>query len=127
MDATDFTDTGRFPEQILLLFFIAALSLAFAATMRGLNGPQPPASEPQKVPFLGGGGPPTHAWSRYHVRYYSMTLLFIAFEMEMMFMYPWAVVYLREGGKALMEMGMFLGILSVGIFYGWREGIFRWQ
>ena len=56
-----------------------------------------------------------------------MTLLFIAFEMEMMFMYPWAVVFVEEGGKAMMEMGMFLAILSVGIVYGWREGIFRWQ
>lgn len=63
-------------------------------------------SEPQKIPFLGGGSPRTHAWQRYHVRYYSMTLLFIAFEMEMMFMYPWAVVYVAKGTMALMEMGM---------------------
>ena len=61
------------------------------------------------------------------MRYYPMTLLFIAFEMEMMFMYPWAVVFVEEGVKALAEMGMFLGILSVGIVYGWREGAFRWQ
>ena len=83
--------------------------------------------EPQKIPFLGGSAPNTHAWQRFHVRYYSMTLLFIAFEMEMMFMYPWAVVYVAEGVKALAEMGMFLAILTVGILYGWREGIFRWQ
>jgi NADH-quinone oxidoreductase subunit A len=86
-----------------------------------------PVTEPQKVPFLGGSEPGTHAWQRFHVRYYPMTLLFIAFEMEMMFMYPWAVVYVEIGAKALAEMGMFLGILSLGIFYGWREGIFRWQ
>lgn len=84
-------------------------------------------SEPQKFPFLGGGEPQTHAWQRYHARYYPMALLFIAFEMEMMFMYPWAVVYVREGMKALMEMGMFLGILSLGILYAWREGALRWQ
>ena len=84
-------------------------------------------AESQKVPFLGGSSPNTHAWQRYHIRYYSMTLLFIAFEMEMMFMYPWAVVYVTEGVKALAEMGMFLAILTVGILYGWREGIFRWQ
>ena len=84
-------------------------------------------SEPQRTPWLGGSAPQAHAWQRYHVRYYPMTLLFIAFEMEMMFMYPWAAVYVVEGAKALMEMGMFLGILSVGILYGWREGIFRWQ
>ena len=79
------------------------------------------------LPVLGGPVPPTHAWTQYHIRYYSMALLFIAFEMEMMFMYPWAVVYVQEGVKALMEMGMFLIILSLGILYAWREGALRWQ
>jgi NADH:ubiquinone oxidoreductase subunit 3 (subunit A) len=79
------------------------------------------------LPVLGGPIPPAHAWSQYHIRYYPMALLFIAFEMEMMFMYPWAVVYVKEGVKALMEMGMFLAILSLGILYAWREGALRWQ
>ena len=82
---------------------------------------------PQQVPFIGGAEPQTHAWQRYHVRYYPMVLLLIAFEMEMMFMYPWAVVYVAEGIKAMVEMGMFLGILALGILYAWREGVFRWQ
>lgn len=82
---------------------------------------------PQAMPFLGGETPQTHAWQRYHIRYYPMTLLFIAFEMEMMFMYPWAVVFAEEGLKAMVEMGMFLAILSIGIVYAWREGVFRWQ
>ena len=82
---------------------------------------------PAGVPFLGGAPPSAHAWQRYHFRAIPMVLLFIAFEMEMMFMYPWAVVFVEQGAKALMEMGMFLGILSVGIVYGYREGVFRWQ
>ena len=85
------------------------------------------STAPQRVPFLGGLEPATHAWSRFHVRYYPMTLLFVSFEMEMMFMYPWAVVYVEEGGKALAEMGMFLTVLGVGIVYATREGAFRWQ
>ena len=88
---------------------------------------QPMPTYPQRAPFLGGGTPDSHAWSRYHVRYYPMTLLLIAFEMEMMFMYPWAVVFVETGMKAMMEMGMFLAILSVGIVYAWREGVFKWQ
>ena len=84
-------------------------------------------SWPQSAPFLGGGGAETHAWQRFHHRAYPMTLVFIAFEMEMMFMYPWAVVFVEEGIKALAEMGMFLTILSIGLLYGWREGVFRWQ
>ena len=105
----------------LLAAVFAAVLQAFPFTHRTRT------TEPQKVPFLGGSAPEVHAWQRYHVRYYSMTLLFIAFEMEMMFMYPWAVVFVSEGLKAMVEMGMFLAILSVGILYGWREGIFRWQ
>ena len=61
------------------------------------------------------------------MRYYSMALLFIAVEMKMMFMYPRAVVFVEGRIKALAEMGMFLAILSVGIIYVWREGVFRWQ
>ncbi len=47
--------------------------------------------------------------------------------MGMMFMYPWAVVFLREGAAALIEMAVFLGILACGLLYGWRERVFRWQ
>jgi NADH-quinone oxidoreductase subunit A len=109
---------------VVFLFLAGcALALQRLAQPAGLPG----VTEPQKTPVLGGHEPGTHAWQRYHVRFYSMTLLFIAFEMEMMFMYPWAVVYVAEGVKAIMEMGMFLAILSIGIIYGWREGIFRWQ
>ncbi len=85
------------------------------------------STAPQRVPVLGGHEPDTHAWSRFHVRYYPMALVFVAFEMEMMFMYPWAVVFVSEGAKAMVEMGMFLTILGVGIAYAYREGVFRWQ
>lgn len=116
-------------SELASLFILGAVALLAAGGFHliAARSPFPPVSEPQKAPFLGGCTPATHAWQRYHVRYYSMTLLFIAFEMEMMFMYPWAVVYVAEGLKAMAEMGMFLAILSIGILYGWREGIFRWQ
>lgn len=112
----------------LLGFTITGLvAAALAAGLLVLGRTPQSPTEPQKIPFVGGSAPRTHAWQRYHVRYYTMTLLFIAFEMEMMFMYPWAVVFVTEGVKAMVEMGMFLAILSIGILYGWREGIFRWQ
>ena len=107
---------------IILLGWTGLAALFVRATEQPAD-----ATAPQATPFLGGGTPDTHAWQRYHFRPYTMTLVFIAFEMEMMFMYPWAVVFVSEGIKALAEMGMFLAILSVGILYGWREGVFRWQ
>ena len=66
-----------------------------------LNPPR--SSAPSRVPFSGGCSPETHAWNRYHVRYYPMALLFLAFDMEMVVMYPWAVVFLKEGLIALIE------------------------
>ena len=98
-----------------------------AAIARARTGGPGPSTAPQRVPVLGGHQPETHAWSRFHLRAYPMTLVFIAFEMEMMFMYPWAVVFVEEGATALVEMGMFLSILGVGIVYAAREGAFSWQ
>ena len=105
---------------------VAAVATLVALARWGLDRGQA-STWPQRAPFVGGGAIESHAWSRYHARWFPMALVFIAFEMEMMFMYPWAVVFVEEGLKALAEMGMFLAILSLGILYGWREGIFRWQ
>jgi NADH:ubiquinone oxidoreductase subunit 3 (subunit A) len=114
---------------LITIFLILGLSVLFTAGLRTASGTDlvDHITNPQQRPVLGGSDPKTHAWQRFHVRYYTMTLVFVAFEMEMMFMYPWAVVFVEEGPKALAEMGMFLTILSVGILYGWREGIFRWE
>jgi NADH-quinone oxidoreductase subunit A len=77
-------------------------------------------------PFLSGAEPAEHALSRFHVRWYAVTVIFLAFDMEMVFMYPWAVVFAEVGMKALIEMFLFLGILLVGVAYAWREGALRW-
>lgn len=110
----------------------AALAAAPDALSRSPDGGvAAPASRsipaPERVPVLGGCPPAAHAWSRYHVRYYAMALLFLAFDMEMVFMYPWAVVFVGEGMKALVEMLMFIAILVLGILYAWREGALRWS
>ena len=67
------------------------------------------------------------AWVRFHVRYYTFALLFIAFDMEMAYMYPWAVVIRDLGWFAFAEIGFFLTILGLGILYAWREGGLEWS
>ncbi len=85
-------------------------------------------AEPGKdVPFSGGTLDPKPAWVRYHVHYYGFALLFLAFDMEMAFMYPWAVVYRELGLTALLDMGVFLAILFLGLLYGWSQGALRRQ
>jgi NADH-quinone oxidoreductase subunit A len=71
------------------------------------------------------GKPPV--WPRYHVRYYVFALLFIAFDMEMAYMYPWAVVFRDLGLFAYAEIGFFLTVLGLGIVYAWREGALEWS
>ena len=78
------------------------------------------------LPFLSGREPEEHALSRYHARWYPMTLLFLAFDVEMLFMYPWAVVVAEVGISAVVEMFLFLGVLLVAVVWAWREGALRW-
>lgn len=67
------------------------------------------------------------AWGRYHIHYYGFALLFLAFDMEMAYMYPWAVVYKKLGLMALADMGVFLMILFLGLVYTWSQGGLRRQ
>lgn len=80
----------------------------------------------EALPFDSGWVPEQHALSRYHVRWYLATLLFLAFDVEMLFMYPWAVVVAQVGTTAVVEMFLFLGALFVAVFWAWREGALRW-
>jgi len=77
-------------------------------------------------PFLSGHAPSRHAVSRYHARWYALTIVFLAFDMEMAFMYPWVLVVAKTGATAVVEMFVFLGMLMVGVVYAWREGALRW-
>ena len=82
---------------------------------------------PARIEAMAGGLPPAqHAFSRFHVRWYPVTMVFLAFDMEMLFMYPWTLVVSRVGAAAVIEMFLFLGILVAGVLYAWREGALRW-
>ncbi len=84
--------------------------------------------EPGKnVPATAGQLSRDPVWVRYHARYYGYALLFLAFDMEMAYMYPWAVVYKEVGIVALLDMGVFLLILFLGLLYGWSQGALRRQ
>ena len=78
------------------------------------------------LPFLSGWDPQEHALSRFHARWYPVTLIFLAFDVEMLFMYPWAVVVAEMGASAVVEMFLFLGVLLVAVVWAWREGALRW-
>lgn len=77
-------------------------------------------------PYLGGAVVAEHAFSRFHPRWYVVSMIFLAFDMEMLFMYPWTLVVRRMGAPSVIEMFTFLTLLMAGVVYAWREGGLRW-
>ncbi|MFO0892806.1 MAG: NADH-quinone oxidoreductase subunit A [Isosphaeraceae bacterium] len=65
-------------------------------------------------------------WVRFRIQYYIYALMFVIFDVETVFLYPWAVSYLGLGTFALIEMIIFLVILFMGLVYAWAKGVLRW-
>ena len=109
---------------VLVMLLVAA---AFVGGIYMLNRATSIESEPlENLPFLSGWTPEEHALSRYHARFYPLTMIFLAFDVEMLFMYPWAVIAAEGGVEAVIEMFVFLGVLMAGVVWAWREGALRW-
>lgn len=66
-------------------------------------------------------------WVQVKVQYYIYALIFVVFDVETVFLFPWAVAYRQLGLFALVEMFIFIGILVVGLAYAWRKGVLRWS
>jgi len=67
------------------------------------------------------------AWVQFNIRYYIYALIFVIFDIETVFLYPWAVAFNKLGLFALIEMFMFLAILIVGFAYAWKKGALDWH
>lgn len=67
-----------------------------------------------------------NVWVQFRVQYYLFALIFVVFDIEVVFLYPWAVAYNTLGPFALVEMIVFLGILILALAYAWRNGLLEW-
>lgn len=114
---------GEFAPLVVLAGAVLVLVAATVAVARSV-AVGPPVGD--RLPHVGGLPPVEHAVSRFHVRWYAVTMVFLAFDMEMIFMYPWAVVVATMGPEAVVEMFLFLALLLAGVVYAWREGALRW-
>lgn len=79
------------------------------------------------IPYECGMDPIGDARSRYTVRFYIIAMFFIVFDIEAIFLYPWAVVFKPLGWFGLVEMGIFIAILAVGLAYVWGKGALEWE
>jgi NADH:ubiquinone oxidoreductase subunit 3 (subunit A) len=114
-------------DWLYVLAFIAAgavlvvLILLFSALVN------PRHLTPEKLsPYECGIVPVGDSWNPFAVRYYIFALLFLIFDVESVFLFPWAIRFRALGGAGFIEMLLFILVLAVGLVYAWRKGALRW-
>ena len=110
----------------LVLLAGAAFCLAGFAANRLLAPRVPTAAK--LMPYECGVDPVGEGWAQTQVRYYVFAYLYVIFAVDVMYLFPWATVFAAPGyGLAtLVEMGIFLGFLGIGLLYAWRRGVLTW-
>lgn len=112
-----------------LLFVAGLLFLTAAFGANRLLRPSRPASPPGKRESYECGVDPVGGdWAQAQIRYYVYAFLFVIFAVEAVFLFPWAVIYAEPGFGlvTVVEMGVFVGILALGILYAWRRRVLQW-
>jgi NADH-quinone oxidoreductase subunit A len=111
---------------ILVMFLVALFIAVFVIVASGFLGPQRP-SKRKLMPYESGMEPIGQAQRRFPVKFNLVAMIFILFDIEVIFFFPYALVYKRLGGVGLIEMGLFLLILLIGLFYIWKRGALEWD
>ena len=111
----------------ILLFLIVAGGIGVALLLIGaLLGPRS-ANKEKAAPYECGFEAFEDARMQFDVRYYLIAILFIIFDLEIAFVFPWATVFGKLGLVGLVEMGMFLLLLVIGFVYVWKKGALEWE
>ena len=116
-------------SEYLGIAIFLVLAGAFAAAnvlLASILGPKKPSAV-KSEPFECGEPAFALPAGRMAIKFYLTAILFIVFDVELVFLYPWAVVYLQLGTRGFVEMVLFLGILMIGFFYAWDSGALDWH
>lgn len=111
---------------ILVLFLIALFIAVFVTIASGLLGPQRPTKR-KLMPYELGMEPIGPAQRRFPIKFNLVAMIFILFDIEVIFFFPYALVYKRLGVFGLIEMGLFMLILLIGFIYIWKRGALEWD
>ncbi len=111
----------------VLILMLIALGFGLGSLLVGmLVRPRRPYKE-KLLPYESGNPPIGEPRARFSVKFYIVAMLFVVFDVEAIFLYPWAVTFDKLGGYAFVEMMLFIIILLVGYVYAWRKGAFDWN
>ena len=111
----------------VILFILVGVAVGVVPQVLGfVFGPNRPDVE-KNSPYECGFEAFEDAHMQFDVRYYLIAILFIAFDLEIAFVFPWAIVFRSLGVVGLIEMGIFLGLLIIGFVYVWKKGALEWE
>jgi len=111
---------------VFVFFFIACLVPILALSTSKLLRPKGVGPE-RRTTYESGIEPMGEARIQFNIRYYMFALIFVLFDVETLFLYPWAVTFNQLGLSAFIEAFIFISILIVGLFYAWRKGALEWS
>jgi NADH-quinone oxidoreductase subunit A len=103
---------------------VAALAAMLMAS--ALLAPRRPSAE-KNIAYESGIRPTPLNWTQFTVRYYIFAILFLIFDVEAVFLFPWALVFLDTASFVFYAMMVFIGILLFGVAYAWRKGVLQWR
>ena len=120
------TDAPIFGYIPIVIFFLIAVLLPIALLGVSKMLHRSVFEREKLLPYECGIDPIGGARERVSVRFYIVAMLFLIFDVEVVFLFPWAVIYDRLALFGLVEMLIFIGILVVGYYYAWRKGALEW-
>ena len=110
-----------------ITFLLAGIIVGVMTSLNRLLGPRTRRSAVKDETFECGNPATGSAWHRFSIKFYLVAILFIIFDVEVVFMYPWAVMFRELGWFGFVEMLVFIGILGVGYLFAWRKGALEWK
>lgn len=122
-------DLEKYINSYVIVTVFLILGIAFPILVLWLGKQLRPhkPNAAKETTYESGNDPVGDSQIRFNVRYYLYALMFVVFDVETVFLYPWAVAYKQMGLFALTEMVIFAGLLCIGLVYAWRKKVFRWN
>jgi NADH-quinone oxidoreductase subunit A len=118
--------TEFYRQYLAVAVFIGAALLMVGAMLGAGRLIRPTRPQDEKYLTYEAGSDPVGGWGQSNVRYYVYALLFVMFDVEAVFIFPWAVRLESLGAYGLVEMIVFVLVLALGLVYAWRKGVLRW-
>ena len=112
---------------LILMFVVTGILVGVILLLGSLLGPKRAGNKMKNSPFECGFQPFQLPTDRFFVRFYLIAMLFILFDIEVIFLYPWAVVFKSLGLNGFMGIVIFILVLGAGYIYAWRKGAFQWE